>query len=99
LVFIILVGDESLLFALVGVYPKVAIDVDVSSGEDDVIKKSTGDDAGDEGASSAKTVAPNPIRSDALGQFDPSVIDWVASTAPPVGGRKRKCPPPVPKRK
>jgi hypothetical protein len=34
---------------LQGVYPEVAIDVDVSSGEDDVIKKSIGDDAGDGG--------------------------------------------------
>jgi hypothetical protein len=32
---------------LQGIYPEVAIDVDVSSGEDDVTKKSTGDDAGD----------------------------------------------------
>jgi hypothetical protein len=82
---------------LQGVYPKVAIDVDVSSGEDDVTNKLAGDDVGDEGASSAKSVAPSPIRSDVLGQTDPYVIDRVASTAPP--GRRHKCPPPVPKRK
>jgi hypothetical protein len=69
--------------------------VDVSSGEDDVTKKS----AGDGGASSAEPIAPNPIRSNASGQTDPSVADRAASTDPLIGGRRRKRPSPVPKQK
>jgi hypothetical protein len=41
--------------------------MDVSSGEDGVTKKSTGDDARDGGASSAEPITPSPIRSNALG--------------------------------
>jgi hypothetical protein len=73
--------------------------MDVSSGEDNVTKKLTGNDVGDGGASSAEPVAPSPIMSDALGQIDPSVADRVASTAPPIGGRRHKRPPPIPKQK
>jgi hypothetical protein len=64
-----------------------------------VTKKSTSDDAGDWGASSAEPITPSPIRSDAPRQTDPSVTDRVASIAPLVGGRRHKCPPPVPKQK
>jgi hypothetical protein len=46
LVFLILVTDDSLLLPLLGVYPRVAVNMEVSSSEDDVPKKSTGDDAG-----------------------------------------------------
>jgi hypothetical protein len=73
--------------------------VEVSSSEDDVIKKSASDDVRDGGASSAEPIAPNPIRSNASGQTDPSIADRAASTDPPVGGRRRKCPPPVPNQK
>jgi hypothetical protein len=80
------------------VYPEVAIDVDVPSGEDDVIKKSIGDDAGDGGGGSlAEPIAPNSIRSDALRQTNPSITDWVASPTPPVGRRRHTRLPPVPK--
>jgi hypothetical protein len=41
--------------------------VELSSGKDDVTKKSAGDDAGDGGASSAELIAPSTIRSDASG--------------------------------
>jgi hypothetical protein len=89
-------------------YPRVSIDVEVSSGDDDVPKldalataqkKSVGDNAEDGGASSAKLIAPNPISSNAPGQTDPSVADWTASTNPSVGRHRCKCPPPIPKRK
>jgi hypothetical protein len=73
--------------------------MEVSSGEDDVMKKSGGDDAGDGGASSAEPIAPNPIRSNVPGQTDPSVADQVASTNPPIGGCTCKRPPPIPKQK
>jgi hypothetical protein len=99
LVFFIHVADEYILLQFYDLYPKVGIDVEVSSGEDDVTKKSAGDDAGDGGASSANPIAPNPIKFNALGQIDPSVADRATSTNPPVGGRKRKRPPPIPKRK
>jgi hypothetical protein len=71
--------------------------VDVSSGKDDVTKKSTCDDAGDGEASSVEPVAPSPIRSNASRQTDPSVADQVASTAPPVDRCRHKRPPPIPK--
>jgi hypothetical protein len=73
--------------------------VEVSNGEDDVTKKSAGDDTEDVGASSAEPIAPSLIRSDALGQTDPSIADQAASTTPPMGGRRHKCPPPVSKQK
>jgi hypothetical protein len=73
--------------------------MEVSSGEDDVTKKSAGDDIRDGGASSAEPITPNLIRSNALGQTDPSIADWAASADLPVGGCKHKRPPPVPKRK
>jgi hypothetical protein len=66
--------------------------VEVSNGEDDVTKKSTGDDVGDGGASSAELIAPNPIRSNVSGQTDPSVADRAASTNPPIGRCRHKCP-------
>jgi hypothetical protein len=71
----------------------------VSSDEDDVMKESAGDDAGDGAASSAELIAPNPIRSNALGQTDPSIVDRNASTDPPIGGHRRKHPPPITKRR
>jgi hypothetical protein len=52
--------------------------MEVSSGEDDVTKKSAGDDIRDGGASSAEPITPNLIRSNALGQTDPSIADWAA---------------------
>jgi hypothetical protein len=73
--------------------------VEVSSGEDDVTKKSAGDDARDGEASSAESIAPNPIKPSTPVQIDPSVADRAASTDPPVGGRRCKHPPPVPKQK
>jgi hypothetical protein len=57
--------------------------VEVSNGEDDVLrrttsadklKKSVDNDAEDEGVSSAKPIAPNPISSSSSSQFDPSIV-------------------------
>jgi hypothetical protein len=65
-----------------GLYPKIHIDVEVSSGEDNVSKTDAltykrkapdGDDVEDGGASSAKPIAPNSIRFDELKQTHPSV--------------------------
>jgi hypothetical protein len=84
-----------------GFYSKVHIDVEVSSGEDEMPKTDTStdkrkvpdcDDAEVGGASSAEPIAPNPIRSDALEQADPSIADRVASIVPPTSGRGRKRP-------
>jgi hypothetical protein len=71
--------------------------VEVSSGEDNVTKKSAGDDARDGGASSAEPTTPKSIRSNAPGQTDPSVANRAATTDPPVGGRRHKRPPSIPK--
>jgi hypothetical protein len=68
--------------------------VDVSSGEDDAPKKSTSDDARDGGASSAESIAPNPIRSNVLVPTGPFVTEWAATTDPPIGVRRHKRPPP-----
>jgi hypothetical protein len=73
--------------------------VEVSNNEDDVTKKSVGDDVGDGGASSAELITPNLIRSNASGQIDPSVADRPTSTDALVGGRRRKRPLLVPKQK
>jgi hypothetical protein len=73
--------------------------VEVSSGEDDATKKSTSDDTGDGGASSAEPIAPILISSNVLELADPSVADRVASTDPPASGHRGKRPPSIPKRK
>jgi hypothetical protein len=80
-------------------YPKADIDVEVSGVEDDATKKSTGDDAEDGGASTAKPIAPILISSNVTEQANPSVTDQLASTDPPASERKRKRPPPIPKLK
>jgi hypothetical protein len=89
-------------------YPGASIDVEVSSGDDDVPaldasatkqKKLAGDDVTDGGASSAEPIASNPISSNTSGQTNSSVADRTASTNPLVGGRMHKRPPSVPKRK
>jgi hypothetical protein len=71
--------------------------VEVSNGEDNVTKKSPGNDGGDVGDSSAKPIAPSLIRSNAPKQTNPSATDQAVSTTPPVGGRRHKRPPPAPK--
>jgi hypothetical protein len=80
-------------------YPKVHIDVEVSSGEDDVSKTDAsadktkapdGNDAEDRGVSSAEPIAPNPIRSNTTEQADSSIFDRAASIVPPASGRGRK---------
>jgi hypothetical protein len=84
-----------------GLYPKVHIDVEVSSGEDNVSKTDDsadkrkapdGDDAEDRGASSAEPIASNLIRSDAPEQANSSIADPAASIVPPTSERGRKRP-------
>jgi hypothetical protein len=74
-----------------GLYPKVHIDMEVSSSEDDVPKTDPsadkrkapdGNDAEDGGAFSAEPIAPNPINS--------SYADRVASIVPPTSGNGHK---------
>jgi hypothetical protein len=82
--------------------------VEVSSGEDDVLKpdapttrrrKSAGDDAKDGGASSTELIAANLINSTMPEQTNPSIADRATSINPSAGRRRRKHPPPAPKRK
>jgi hypothetical protein len=84
-----------------GLYPKVHIDMEVSSGEDNVPKTDAsadktkapdGNDAKDGGASSAEPIAPNLIRSNAPKQANSSIADQVASIVPPISGCGRKRP-------
>jgi hypothetical protein len=88
-------------------YPKALIDVEVSSGEDDVsrptasankLKKSAVDDAKDGGVSSAEPIAPNPISSGTPGQSDPSIAAWVVAPVLPSGKHGQKCPLPATRR-
>jgi hypothetical protein len=55
-------------------------------------KMSAGDDAGDEGVSSAEPNTPNSISSGMLKQFDPSTASQVSTNVPPSGSRGRKHP-------
>jgi hypothetical protein len=82
-------------------YPKIHIDVQVSSGEDDVPKTDAsadkrkapdGNDAGDGGASSAESTASNLIWFDASEQAHPSVANQAASIIPPASRRGCKRP-------
>jgi hypothetical protein len=93
---------------LQGLYPNRHTDVELSSGDDDASmiddvttepRALVCDEADSEGVSSAQPIAPGPISSHTLVQADPSIADRVISSAPSVGGQKRKHPPPVPKRK
>jgi hypothetical protein len=88
-------------------YPKDNIDVEVSSGEDDVarldasvdkLKKSVGDDAEDGGVSLVEPIAPNPISSSMPEQSDPSTIVWVTAPILPSGKHGLKHPPPTVRR-
>jgi hypothetical protein len=58
-----------------------------------------GDEVEGEGISLAEPIAPGPINSNTPTQADPSVVDRVASSAPSVGGQKRKRLSPISKRK
>jgi hypothetical protein len=66
--------------------------VDVSSDEDDVPKKSISNDARDGGASSARPITPNLIRSNALGPIGPFITDRAATTDPPMGEHRHERP-------
>jgi hypothetical protein len=74
-------------------YPDHQVDVELSDGDDNVLKKPTSDDADDGGATSAEHITPNLIGSNAVGQAHPLVANWVDATTPSTGGQKRKCPP------
>jgi hypothetical protein len=54
------------------------------------LKKSANDDAEDGGVSLAETIAPNPIRSGAPGQSDPSADAWVVAPVLPSGEHGQK---------
>jgi hypothetical protein len=91
-----------------GLYLEARVDVEVSSGKDDVPKTnalidkkkaSAGDDAKDGGVSSAEPITPYPISSDVSEQAEPSVADRPAPVIPPTGRHGRKRPPPIIKRK
>jgi hypothetical protein len=73
--------------------------VEVSSDEDEVTKKSVGNDVGDGGASLAEPIVPIPISSNVSEQADPSIADRVALTDPPASVHRCKRPSLVPKRK
>jgi hypothetical protein len=103
-----LLNKPVLLVNLQGLYPDRHTDVEVSSGDDDASmidalaakpRAPASDEVDGEGISSAEPIAPDPISSNMPAQADPSIADRVISSAPSARGQKRKCPPPIPKRK
>jgi hypothetical protein len=74
-------------------YPNHQVDVELSYGDNIVLKDSASDDADGGGATSAEQIAPNLIEFNVLGPAHPSVIDRVIAIALLVGGHKRKRPP------
>jgi hypothetical protein len=48
-------------------YPDCQVDVELSDGDDNVLKEPTGDDTDDGGATSAEHITPNPIGSNVVG--------------------------------
>jgi hypothetical protein len=51
------------------------VDVELSAGNNNVLKEPAGDDADGGGVTSAEHIAPNSIGSNVLGQAHPSVVD------------------------
>jgi hypothetical protein len=80
-------------------YPNHHTDVDLSSGDKDVLKVPTGDDAEGEGVTSVEQIAPSLISSNVLEQAQHSTTDQADIVAPSIDGQKRKHPPPILKRK
>jgi hypothetical protein len=84
------------------------VDVNLSN-DDDVVpvpkpnapviqKGSASDGVGDDGVTSATSIAPSPISSAVPEQSKPSTADWVLAIVPPSGRRWRKRPSPAIKR-
>jgi hypothetical protein len=103
-----LLNKPVLLVNLQGLYPDRHTDVEVSSGNDDVLKidaldaelrAPASDEAEGEGICSAEPIALGPISSNTLAQANPSIANQVVSIAPSAGGQKRKCPLLIPKHK
>jgi hypothetical protein len=75
-------------------YPDHPVDVELSDGDNNVLKEPASDDANG-GVTSAEHIASNLIDSNLLGQAHPSVVDQVKATGPSADRQKRKCPPPA----
>jgi hypothetical protein len=67
-------------------FPDHQVDVELSDGDNNVLKEPASDNADGGGATSAEHIAPNPIGSNMLGQAHPSVVDRVNATTPSTGG-------------
>jgi hypothetical protein len=72
-------------------YPDREIDVALSNEDNVGPNEHVGDDAGGNGAPSAETLAPNPIRSSSAEETHRSVADQVVPTAPSGSDQKKKC--------
>jgi hypothetical protein len=99
--------DKCICLRTQGAYPKARVDATLSSDDDivplpnsDVLgdqKMSAGNDAEDDGATSAEPTAPGPISSDMPEQSKPSAVDQVLAIVPPSCRHGRKRPPPATK--
>jgi hypothetical protein len=95
-----LLNKHVLLVNLQGLYPDHHTYVEVSSGDDDVLKIDasaadprvpTGDEAEGEGISSVESIASGPIRSNTSAQADSSVANRVISSTPSAGKQSTAC--------
>jgi hypothetical protein len=71
-------------------YPNQKIDVALSDEDNVRLNEIIGDDVEGNRAPSAKTLAPNPIRSSSVGETRPTVVNQVVPTTPSAGGQKKK---------
>jgi hypothetical protein len=99
--------DKCICLRTQGAYPKAHVDATLSSDDDTVPlpnsdvsgdqKMPAGNDAEDDGATSAEPTAPGPISSDVPEQSKPYAVDQVLAIVPPSCRRGRKRPPPATK--
>jgi hypothetical protein len=93
------VTDALALFMTQDLYPKHQVDAELFDGENNGQKEPASDDAEGKGGSSAELIAPNPIRSSAVGQIHHSAPGQVDADIPSGSGQKRKRVPLASKRK
>jgi hypothetical protein len=72
-------------------YPDREIDIALSDEDSVRPNEPVGNDAGDNGAPSAETLAPNPIGFSSAGETGPSAADQAVPTTPSGDGQKKKC--------
>jgi hypothetical protein len=101
------ITDKLVGFQTQGAYPEAHVDVNLSNNDDTITapkpdmstdqKGAAGDDAGDDGVTSAELIPPGPINSAVPEQSKCFITDRVPAIVPSSGKRGHKRPPPVTK--